>query len=79
MKVCINSEQGGEYVKEGGEEYGEVWEINEGMFVDGRGDGKSREEGDYEKVKEYGGKLEEQVEKIKMCGEDGKRQWKRED
>ena len=37
MKLCINSEYAPEYLKEAAEQYVEVWQINEAMFVHGRG------------------------------------------
>lgn len=36
MKLCINSEYAPEYLKEAAEQYAEVWQINEAMFVHGR-------------------------------------------
>ena len=33
MKLCINSEYAPEYLKEAAEQYAEVWQINEAMFV----------------------------------------------
>ena len=36
MKLCINSEYAPEYLKEAAEQYTEVWQINEAMFVHGR-------------------------------------------
>ena len=37
MKLCINSEYAPEYLKEAAEQYAEVWQINEAMFVHGSG------------------------------------------
>ena len=59
-----------EYLKEAAEQYAEVWQINEAMFVHGRGHRKTTQQRHYEKLKEYAAKLEEYVEKIKICGED---------
>ena len=42
MKLCINSEYAPEYLKEAAEQYVEVWQINETMFVHGRGHRKPR-------------------------------------
>ena len=70
MKLCINSEYAPEYLKEAAEQYAEVWQINEAMFVHGRGHRKTTQQRHYEKLKEYAAKLEEYVEKIKICGED---------
>ena len=70
MKLCINSEYAPEYLKEAAEQYAEIWQINEAMFVHGRGHRKTTRQRHYEKLKEYAAKLEEYVEKIKICGED---------
>ena len=65
MKLCINSEYAPEYLKEAAEQYAEVWQINEAMFVHGRGHRKTTQQRYYEKLKEYAAKLEEYVEKSK--------------
>ena len=70
MKLCINSEYAPEYLKEAAGQYAEVWQINEAMFVHGRGHRKTTQQRHYEKLKEYAAKMEEYVEKIKICGED---------
>ncbi|MFQ7131961.1 MAG: transposase [Dorea formicigenerans] len=36
MKLCINSEYAPEHLKEAAEQYAEVWQINEAMFLHGR-------------------------------------------
>ena len=64
MKLCINSEYAPKYLKEAAEQYAEVWQINEAMFVHGRGHRKTTQQRHYEKLKEYAAKLEEYVEKI---------------
>ena len=40
------------------------------MFVHGRGHRKTTQQRHYEKLSEYAAKLEEYVEKIRICGED---------
>lgn len=65
MKLCINSEYAPEYLKEAAEQYAEVWQINEAIFVHGRGHRKTTQQRHYEKLKEYAAKLEEYVEKSK--------------
>jgi len=40
------------------------------MFVHGRGHRKTTQQRHYEKLREYATKLEEYVEKIKICGEE---------
>lgn len=62
-KVCINSEYAPEYLKEAAEQYAEVWQIDETMFVHGRGHRKTTQQRHYEKLREYTAKLEEYVEK----------------
>lgn len=66
MKLCINSEYAPEYLKEAAEQYAEVWQINEAMFVHGRGHRKTTQQRHYEKLKEYAAKLEEYVEKLNL-------------
>ena len=63
MKLCINSEYAPEYLKEAAEQYAEVWQINEAMFVHGSGHRKTTQQRHYEKLKEYAAKLEEYVAK----------------
>ena len=63
MKLCINSEYAPEYLKEAAEQYAEVWQINETMFVYGRGHRKTTQQRHYEKLREYATKLEEYVKK----------------
>jgi DNA-binding NarL/FixJ family response regulator/transposase len=70
IKFCINSEYAPEYLKEAAEQYAEVWQIDETMFVHGRGHRKTTQQRHYEKLREYTAKLEEYVEKIRICGED---------
>ena len=70
MKLCINSEYAPEYLKEAAEQYAEVWQINETMFVHGREHRKTTQQRHYEELREYATKLEEYVEKIKICGEE---------
>lgn len=63
IKFCINSEYAPEYLKEAAEQYAEVWQIDETMFVHGRGHRKTTQQRHYEKLREYTAKLEEYVEK----------------
>ncbi len=51
MKLCINSEYAPEYLKEAAEQYAEVWQINEAMFVHGSGHRKTTQQRHYEKLK----------------------------
>ena len=70
IKLCINSEYAPEYLKKATEQYAEAWQIDETMFVHGRGHRKTTQQRHYEKLREYAVKLEEYVEKIKICGEE---------
>lgn len=62
-KACINSEYAPEYLKEAAEQYAEAWQIDETIFVHGRGHRKTTQQRHYEKLREYTTKLEEYVEK----------------
>ena len=70
IKLCINSEYAPEYLKKATEQYAEAWQIDETMFVHGRGHCKTTQQRHYEKLREYAVKLEEYVEKIKICGKE---------
>ena len=70
IKLCINSEYAPEYLKKATEQYAEAWQIDETMFVHGRGHRKTTQQRHYEKLREYAVKLEEYVEKIKICGKE---------
>ncbi len=41
IKLCINSEYAPEYLKKATEQYAEAWQIDETMFVHGRGHRKT--------------------------------------
>lgn len=68
IKLCINSEYAPEYLKKATEQYAEAWQIDETMFVHGRGHRKTTQQRHYEKLREYAVKLEEYVEKSKSVG-----------
>ena len=70
IKLCINSEYAPDYLKGAAEQYAEAWQIDETAFVHGRGHRKTTQQRHYEKLREYAAKLEEYMEKIKICGED---------
>jgi len=70
IKFCINSEYAPEYLKEAAEQYAKAWQMDKTMFVHGRGHRKTTQQRHYEKLSEYAAKLEEYVEKIRICGED---------
>lgn len=69
VKLSINSEYAPEYIKEAAEKYAEVWQLDEMQFIYGRGHHKTVQQRHYEKLLEYAAKLEEYVEKIRICGE----------
>ena len=70
IKFCINSEYAPEYLKKASEQYAQAWQIDETMFVHCRGHRKTTQQRHYEKLREYTAKLEEYVEKIRICGEE---------
>ena len=69
VKLSINSEYAPEYIKEAAEKYAEIWQLDEMQFIYGRGHHKTVQQRHYEKLREYAAKLEEYVEKIRICGE----------
>lgn len=69
IKFRIDTEYAPEYLKEAAVQYAEVWQLDKTAFVSGRGHRKSVQQRQYEKLIEYTAKLEEYVEKIKICGE----------
>ena len=71
IKFCINSEYAPEYLKEAAEQYAEKSGrlMKRCLFMAG-GHRKTTQQRHYEKLKEYTAKLEEYVEKIRICGED---------
>ena len=50
IKFCSNSEYAPEYLKEAAVQYAEVWQIDETMFVHGRGHRKTTQQRHYEKM-----------------------------
>ena len=69
LHFCINTEYAPEYLRKAASEYVEIWQLNKTKFVQGRGHHKSPQQRHYEKLTEYATKLDEYVEKIKICGE----------
>lgn len=78
VKLSINSEYAPEYIKEAAEKYAEVWQLDEMQFIYGRGHHKTVQQRHYEKLREYAAKLEEYVEKIRICG-DGRNSYSKTD
>ncbi len=70
LKLDINTEYAPEYVREAAERYAEIWQLNQAEFVYGRGHHKSAQQRHYEKLSAYADKLEEYVEKIRICGDE---------
>lgn len=68
MQLMINSEYAPDYIREAADRYAEAWQLDEDRFVHGRGHHKTSQQRHYEKLKEYAAKLEEYVEKIRICG-----------
>lgn len=69
IHFCINTEYAPQYLKEAAKKYVEVWKLDTTKFASGRGHKKDIHQRQYEKLIEYTSKLEEYVEKIKICGE----------
>ena len=69
VKLMINSEYAPDYLKEAADRYAQAWQLDETQFVYGRGHHKNIHQRHYELLKAYVGKLEEYVEKIRICGE----------
>lgn len=70
LKLDINTEYAPEYVQEAADRYAEIWQLNQEEFVYGRGHHKSAQQRHYEKLIGYAKKLEEYIEKIRICGDD---------
>lgn len=69
VKFRIDTEYAPEYLKEAASQFAEIWQLDKTTFVSGRGHRKSVQQRQYEKLIEYTAKLEEYIEKIKICGE----------
>lgn len=78
VKLIINTEYAPDYLKEVACRYAETWQLDETQFVYGRGHHKTVQQRHYELLKEYAKKLEEYVEKIKICG-DGRNSYSKTD
>lgn len=70
MQFCVNTEYAPEYLREAAARYAEMHQLDEAAFVKGRGHHKTIQQRHYEKLTEYAAKLEEYVEKIRICGEE---------
>lgn len=70
MQFCVNTEYAPEYLREAAARYAEMHQLDESQFVRGRGHHKTIQQRHYEKLTEYAAKLEEYVEKIRICGEE---------
>ena len=70
VKLMINPEYAPEYLKEAADRYAEAWQLDEKQFTYGKGHHKTPQQRHYELLKAYAGKLEEYVEKIRICGEE---------
>lgn len=69
LELSINTEYAPEYLREAALRYAGMWQLDETSFVHGRGHRKSVQQRHYELLKGYAVKLEEYVEKIRICGE----------
>lgn len=70
MQFCVNTEYAPEYLRQAADRYAEMHQLDETQFVKGRGHHKTVQQRHYEKLTEYAAKLEEYVEKIRICGEE---------
>mgnify|MGYP003316315881 CR=1 FL=1 len=70
MQFCVNTEYAPEYLREAAVRYAEMHQLDESQFARGRGHHKTIQQRHYEKLTEYAAKLEEYVEKIRICGEE---------
>ncbi len=70
MHLCINTEYAPEYLRQSADRYAEMYQLDEASFVKGRGHHKTTAQRNYEKLIEYAEKLEEYIEKIRICGEE---------
>ncbi len=78
IKLNINTEYAPEYIREAADRYAEVWQLDEDDFVRGRGHHKTVQQRHHEKLTGYAEKLEEYVEKIRICG-DGRNSYSKTD
>lgn len=69
MQFSVNTEYAPEYIREAAAKYAEMWQLDEALFVHGKGRRKTMQQRHYERLKEYAEKLGEYVEKISICGE----------
>ena len=77
-KLMINTEYAPDYLKEAAEKYAEAWQLDETQFAHGCGHHKTPQQRHYELLNAYGEKLEEYVEKIRICG-DGRNSYSKTD
>lgn len=70
IRFNINSEYAPEYLKQAAVRYSEIYQLDETLFVKGRGHHKTSQQRNYQKLKEYSSKLEEYIEKIRICGDE---------
>lgn len=68
LKIQTNDEYSPEGLKDILDRYAAIFEIDTTTFVYGRGHRKSIQQRHYEKLQEYTKKLEEYIEKVKICG-----------
>lgn len=70
LRIETNAEYVPEYLKEIINRYSHIYKIDESTFVYGKGHRKTPQQRHYECLQKYTIKLEEYVEKIKVCGPD---------
>ena len=70
LKLTVNTEYVPEYLRSAADQYARLCCIDTARFVYGRGHHKTAQQRRYERLEAYAEKLEEYVEKIRICGED---------
>lgn len=68
LKIQTNTEYVPDELKEILTRYTSIWNIDQGSFIYGKGHHKTLQQRQYEKLQEYTAKLEEYIEKVKICG-----------
>ena len=69
IRIETNTEYIPQQLREIMARYKYIWKLDENAFVSGRGHKKTPQQRQYETLKAYTEKLEEYVEKIRICGE----------
>ena len=68
LKIQTNTEYVPDELKEILFRYAAIWKIDQNRFIYGKGNHKTLQQRQYEKLQEYIAKLEEYIEKVEICG-----------